>query len=837
MELRPYQRQAVDATFGAWQQHRSVLGIAATGLGKTIIFGSIVAGHEGRTMIIAHRAELIWQAVSKVHHLTGDQPAVEMAELGRDRDWFDKKRVVVSTVQTQNSGRNGGRMQHFDPAEFDLLVVDECFPAGTLVDGRPIETLRVGDPVWAFDEVRRRMVLATVTRVFVRPAPHVLVRLRLRDRIVICTPNHPILTARGWRAAAQLKPRDFVYVLPDLRGPHHARREALSDVLSEGNGYSESSRRAATHAAAQPDEIGGDACACKSVAQANWASASKTGRQRASTADSATDAGRSPELADGMGRASRPWSGVRLSNPLQAGHRAPGAEDRGRGGRSLSCAAQQARTGSAQGQIPYRTRVDRVEVLERGSDEGPGSLCPDGVVYNLEVEPFHTYTANGLVVHNCHHATARSYRRVIDYFRQNERLRVLGVTATPDRADEAALGQVFDTVAWEYDIKYGIDEGWLVPIVQQIVHVEGLDLSTVRTTAGDLNGADLARVMEYERNLHEIASPTIELTRGRRTLIFATSVAHAERLAEVLNRHETDCARWVCGATPRQDREALVSYFHRGKFQYLVNVGIATEGFDVPGVEVVVMARPTKSRSLYAQMTGRGTRPLPGTVDRPELMYDAAARREAIAASAKPHMEVIDFVGNSGKHRLVFAGDILGGTYNEEVVALAKEKAERAGGRNIMEALEEAEDEIRQRMELERRAEAARRAGVIASARFTATVTNPFDVFGLVPWAERGWDKGRAPSEKMIGLLQKQGIKTERLTFTEAKQLVGEVFRRWEEKQCSFKQARVLAARGLPTDVSWKEANTMISGIAEREGWGKRRPAATPASTHDGPVY
>ncbi len=177
---------------------------------------------------------------------------------------------------------------------------------------------------------------------------------------------------------------------------------------------------------------------------------------------------------------------------------------------------------------------------------------------------------NLIVVDEAHHSAAKSYKRVIEYYRQNPDLKVLGVTATPDRADEKALGQIFETVAYEYGIREGIEDGWLVPIRQQSVYVEGLDYSSVRTTAGDLNGADLARVLEFEETLHRIASPTIELCGDKKTLVFAASLAQAERLTEILNRHKSGSAKWVHGGTPKEVRRDLFPEYANGGFQYLV---------------------------------------------------------------------------------------------------------------------------------------------------------------------------------------------------------------------------------------------------------------------------
>ena len=423
-----------------------------------------------------------------------------------------------------------------------------------------------------------------------------------------------------------------------------------------------------------------------------------------------------------------------------------------------------------------------------------------------------------LVVDEAHHATAPSYRRIIDHYRQNPALRVLGCTATPDRHDEAALGQVFGSCAYDYEIVDAIGDGWLVPIRQRAVAVDGLDYSSVRTTAGDLNGADLARVMEYEETLHGIAYPTLDLAAGRKTLVFAASVAHAERLCEIFNRHADGCSRFVTGTTPKEERRAMFTDYAADRFQILCNVGVATEGFDEPGIAVVVMARPTKSRALYAQMAGRGTRPLPGLVDG----YEADARRGRIAGSIKPYLEVVDFVGNSGRHKLVTSADILGGNYADDVIERARAATESAAGApvDMLDALALAEREIA--AEKER----TRRAALRVKASYTARQVDPFDVLHLEPWRERGWDKDRPLSPKMTALLEKQGIDVRGLSYTQASQLCAEIIRRFTERRCTFKQARLLSKFGYDPDVTFDQARRLIDAVAAN-GW-QRPPDAAP---------
>ncbi len=423
-----------------------------------------------------------------------------------------------------------------------------------------------------------------------------------------------------------------------------------------------------------------------------------------------------------------------------------------------------------------------------------------------------------LIIDEAHHGTAATYRRVIEYYRQNPALKVLGVTATPDRADEEALGQVYETVAYDYEILNAIDDGWLVPVAQQLVEVSGLDFSGVRTTAGDLNGADLARVMEEERNLHEIAGPTITITGERRALVFAASVAHAERLCDILNRHRPGCAGWVCGKTDKDERRKTLAAFSSGKLQYVVNVGVLTEGFDDPGVEVVVMGRPTKSRSLYAQMVGRATRPLAGLVDGVE---GAEARREAIAQSAKPTCLVVDFVGNSGRHKLMTSADILGGNVSDEAVERAVLKAQQSGGPvDMAKALEDEEKQI----QVERAREAARRAKLKAKASWAVRDVSPFDVFELSPVKPRGWDRAKQLSAKQRAVLDKVGIDPDTVDYAGGRQLLNEIFRRWDAGLCTYKQARILRKHGYTGNETRDEASRILDTL-----FGKRRGAGASA--------
>lgn len=417
-----------------------------------------------------------------------------------------------------------------------------------------------------------------------------------------------------------------------------------------------------------------------------------------------------------------------------------------------------------------------------------------------------------VIVDEAHHAPAASYRHVLDYYRRNPKLKVLGVTATPDRADEQALGQVFDSVAYDYELQAAIDDGWVVPIKQAFAMIESLDFSHCKSRDGDINGAELARELEYEGPLHEVATAAIEHATDRKTLIFGARIQHVIRLSEILNRHRPGCSTYLVDRMNRDDRAASLAAYRAGEHQFLVNCGIASEGFDIPDIGCVVQARPTKSRALYAQQAGRGTRTLPGTVDGIDT---ADERRAAIAASDKPDLLILDLVGNSGRHRLVTSLDILGGRYEDDVIDLAIREAQKGQGPfDPLEALHAAEREAQR---LAREADEKRRRFIQAKGKTKLTWRDPFDVFDMTPNRVPGWHKGRPPSDRQRAFLEKRRVEEkvlDGLDFTRASQLIGKLMDRQDRGLCTYRQAKTLRKFGKnPTDMSFAEASQTLDQL------------------------
>lgn len=316
-----------------------------------------------------------------------------------------------------------------------------------------------------------------------------------------------------------------------------------------------------------------------------------------------------------------------------------------------------------------------------------------------------------VIIDEAHHATAESYRTVLEWYRQNPDLKVLMVTATPKRSDKIGLHNVCDSVAFEYDVVNAISDAWLVPIRQRFVEVAGLNLSTVSTQNGDLQQAGVEKAfiggmtLDEEYMLHQVAKPTIDESRGRPTILFAPGQSYAKKITAAFNAYAGVSAECIIDSTGREERREIINRYKNGQTQILVNCMVFTEGFDAPETAVVANCRPTKSDSLYRQMIGRGTRPLPGLVDGLET---PEARALAIANSRKPYCTVLDFVGNSGRHKLVSVVDVLAGEDVEKVdlEAALKYARKQDGPLDMSEVLEKSRQK---RLEKEAKRKASKR--------------------------------------------------------------------------------------------------------------------------------
>lgn len=682
LPLRGYQGDTLARVAAAWGRGvRRPAAVLPTGTGKTVIFAHLIEqwetriarelGAPGRVIVLAHRDELVRQAAGKIHSVA-PHLSIGVVKAGENETGAD---VIVASVQTLRSESRRRQI-----TGVGLVIVDECFPAGTLVGGRPIESLRPGDLVPSWDEVTGGESLAPVTRVM-RRVPAGMVRVRLVDGTSFeCTPNHPILTARGWCPAARLNGEVVISFTHDatasgnvheVRESRTANREIEDRYLSpvgpdvllrrlpgrvgqgefvRTDGQDEQAVRVRAHAGPEPHGASGSAGKDGRYVAGDWAQTAFSRGQW----NAATGAGTPPRGVFGVaGECDRGPTGRGAAISLQAGYSAPHDDGVRRSGRGIPLLAESPRIRPAPGRTALGTRVADVQILERGRDGTYGGVCPDGAVYNLEVAGTHTYLVGtaGVVAHNCHHATANTYLDVLDHYGTfGQGAYAAGFTATMERSDGVALGQVWEEVVFEYPILEAIRRGYLCDPVGYAVKVPDMDMSKVRTTAGDFRESDLGEAITESSAPAVAVEKYLQHGQGQQGLTFTPTVDTAHLMAEVYNEAGIKTAA-VDGATPPAERAAIVGAYRAGELDMLTNCMIFTEGTDLPTAAVGVLMRPTQSRSLYVQMAGRVLRPDP-------------ARPGKVAT-------LIDISGAAARHNLVGRATLLG----SDVEAVAEDGA------------------------------------------------------------------------------------------------------------------------------------------------------------------
>ncbi len=256
-----------------------------------------------------------------------------------------------------------------------------------------------------------------------------------------------------------------------------------------------------------------------------------------------------------------------------------------------------------------------------------------------------------VVIDECHRSMAKTWRLVADHF--NPKLRI-GLSATPERTDGSDLSCLFSEITYAMSVGEAIRESYLVPLKARQC-LTSCSLSGVRTVGGDLNEGDLQAVIDVPERNAFVVEKYQEHAPGRRAICFAVSIAHAQHITEAFTAAGI-AADYVAGDSP--DRAEKLARFASGAIQVLSSCMVLCEGFDSPIVDCILLARPTKSRPLFAQMIGRGLRLFPGKED----------------------CIVLDFTDNAGRHLLASAWRFLGYTKqpaDDEVLSVDGEKKKR----------------------------------------------------------------------------------------------------------------------------------------------------------------
>lgn len=405
------------------------------------------------------------------------------------------------------------------------------------------------------------------------------------------------------------------------------------------------------------------------------------------------------------------------------------------------------------------------------------------------LEPFpHDYFGT-IVIDEAHHAITDGYRRVLDWFPEAD---VLGVTATPDRGDMRNLGEVFGSLAYEYKLTEAIRDGFLCRIMAQTLPLQ-LDISTVGMSGGDYAVGELGGALDPY--LDQIAAEMARYCKDRKTVVFLPLIKTSQKFRDILNAHGFNAAE-VNGQSA--DRAEVLADFEAGKYNVLCNSMLLTEGWDCPSVDCVVVLRPTKVRSLYSQMVGRGTRLSPGKKD----------------------LLLLDFLWLTDRHELCRPADLIC-----EDRAVAQQMTDNLAAAACPEDIEDAakqagEDVVAQREEAlaKQLAEQRRkRARLVDPLQYEMSIQAE-DLTGYVP--AFGWESS-PPTADQLTALEKLGIQPDGVDSAgKAGLLLDRLAKRRNEGLTTPKQIRCLERYGFTHVGTWSfdAAKNMIDRIAVA-GW------------------
>ena len=379
-----------------------------------------------------------------------------------------------------------------------------------------------------------------------------------------------------------------------------------------------------------------------------------------------------------------------------------------------------------------------------------------------------------VVADEAHRAMSDSWQKVLRHF--DGHAHVLGVSATPERSDKRHLGKYFQNIPFEIGLLDLVKQGWLAPIKVKTVPL-GVDLRSVRTTAGDYSADDLGHALEPY--LEQIADVLVE-HRHRKTLVFLPLIAVSKRFAEIC-RERGLLAEHVDGQT--NERQAILDRFKRDETRVLCNAMLLTEGYDEPSIDCVVCLRPTKVRALYSQIIGRGTRLWPG----------------------KDHLLVLDFLWQAEEHSLMRPANLIA---EDEVDARAL--TEKLGGEGDLEEAREQVNADRTRSLTERlAANRTRRASVLDPLELAVTL-NEAALADYVP--TMSW-QSQAPSDKQLQVLANFGLDPQTiLSRGQASLLLDRLISRRKLGLASPKQVRVLRRYGHehPETTTFHDAKVIL---------------------------
>ena len=618
--LRDYQTRTIDQLyqwFEAGNKGNPCL-VLPTGSGKSHIIAALCkdalqSWPETRILMLTHVRELISQNAEKMRQHWPNAPmgiysaGLRQKELGEP--------ITFAGIQSV-------RTKAKEIGHVDLVIIDECFVAGTKISTPKgqidIDKVRCGDLVFNTRGV------GTVEAVSCHSVLETLL-VELDDGTKFeCTGNHPIFTNSGWRQAEKLEIGTPLFRIEDMsclwsrvQTLDQKGRQRKSNFSNVGTilGKAELLLREVCK------EITPDGSECRSTQtnagnfKKNQASTYSAWRKRAIAAFATVSTTSCVRGRMDGGICNQDQSGAferDISECLQSGHLLSGKDDLHRIGWGESWQRREENAGQEERPISCKPRVARVSRIKRESPV---------LVFNLQVSGHPSYFANGIAAHNCHlvsHKDEGGYRTLLsDIYRTNPNVRVIGLTASPYRLGHGYITDkpaIFDALIQPTSIEELIHKGFLSTLRSKLTATK-LEVDGVHKRGGEYIESELQAAVDTTDKNRLVAAEIVRLGHTRKSwLVFCAGVAHAQHIAEALNNEgiNTEC---VTGETPSAERDRILTEFKAGRITALTNANVLTTGFDAPGIDLIAMLRPTMSPGLYVQMAGRGLRIAPDKTD------------------------------------------------------------------------------------------------------------------------------------------------------------------------------------------------------------------------------
>lgn len=395
-----------------------------------------------------------------------------------------------------------------------------------------------------------------------------------------------------------------------------------------------------------------------------------------------------------------------------------------------------------------------------------------------------------IIIDEAHHCISDSYQKVLQHF---PRAKVLGVTATPDRGDMRSLGAYFEQIAYEYTLPKAIHEGFLCPIRAMTIPLK-IDISGVGISSGDFKTGEMGTALDPY--LEQIAAEMEKHCRNRKTVVFLPLIKTSQKFRDILEAHSFRAAE-VNGTS--EDRAEVLKDFDEGRYNVLCNSMLLTEGWDCPSVDCIIVLRPTKVRSLYSQMVGRGTRLNPG----------------------KDHLLLLDFLWMTERHDLCHPASLI--CEDDEIAQKMTENLAKDPETAVdIEAAESTASEDVQRDREEALAkllaeQKRKKSKLVDPLQFEMSIQD----MDLVNYRPPFGAAMQPPTDLQKQTLEKLQINPEGIeSFGKAELLIDRIRQRQMEDMATPRQVRQLENRGFENVGQWsfEQARRLIDRIAGN-GW------------------